>query len=152
MQNHYNLIYREEEREMIPYCIESGVGTIPWSPLARGFLAGNRTREKSGETTRAHSDDFARSMYFNDNDFAILDCLESVARDRGVKPAQIALAWLLHRPGVTSPILGASKMYQFEEALEAMTIALSEEEINILESPYAPHPILGHSSPLLKGR
>jgi aryl-alcohol dehydrogenase (NADP+) len=152
MQNHYNLIYREEEREMIPYCMATGVGLIPWSPLARGFLAGNRTREKSGETTRAQSDDFARSMYFNDNDFGILDCVESVARERNVKPAQIAMAWLLHRPGVTSPILGASKMNQLEEVLEAMTITLSEEEINTLEATYQPHPILGHSSPLLKGK
>ena len=152
MQNHYNLIYREEEREMIPYCMESGVGLIPWSPLARGFLAGNRTREKSGDTTRAKSDDFAQSMYFRENDFAILDCLESVARDRGVKPAQIAMAWLLHRPGVVSPILGASKMYQFEEILEALTITLSEEEMNTLESTYEPHPILGHTSPMMKGK
>lgn len=144
MQNHYNLVYREEEREMIPLCIDQGVGIIPWSPLARGFLAGNRTREKSGETTRAASDSIAHGMYFNDADFDVLDAVIAVANRHGVKPAQIALAWMLHKPGITSPIIGASKMYQLEEAVAATEITLSAEDITALEAAYVPHPILGH--------
>jgi aryl-alcohol dehydrogenase-like predicted oxidoreductase len=112
MQNHYNLVYREEEREMIPLCIDEGVGVIPWSPLARGFLAGNRTEDRSGETSRAKSDGFAHQMYYSEADFAVLRAVTEVADSRGVKAAQIALAWLLHKQGVTSPIVGASKMYQ----------------------------------------
>lgn len=144
MQNHYNLVYREEEREMIPYCIDTGVGIIPWSPLARGFLAGNRTPDKGGETSRAQVDNFAHDMYYSENDFAILDCVKALAEARGVKPAQIALAWMLHKPGITSPIIGASKMYQLDEALTALDIRLTEDEIAGLEAPYQPHPILGH--------
>jgi aryl-alcohol dehydrogenase (NADP+) len=144
MQNHYNLVYREEEREVIPFCRDQGIGVIPWSPLARGFLAGNRTREKSGDTARARSDDFAHRMYYQENDFATLDHVQKVAGDHGVTNAQIALAWMLHKPGITAPIIGASKMYQLDEAIAALSIKLSSEEIAALESPYQPHPILGH--------
>lgn len=145
MQNHYNLIYREEEREMIPLCIDQGVGIIPWSPLARGFLAGNRTRDKSGETKRAKSDGMAQDMYFTDNDFELVDRLKTIADAHNAKPAQIALAWMLHKPGITSPIIGASKMYQLEEAIAAVEIKLSDEEIASLEELYQPRPILGHN-------
>ena len=144
MQNHYNLVYREEEREMIPLCRAEGVGVIPWSPLARGFLAGNRTREKSGVTARAKTDKFAHEMYYQNNDFDIVDRVIENAKRKDVKPAQIALAWLLHQPGVTAPIIGASKMYQLEEAVRALEIQLSEDECKFLEEPYRPHPILGH--------
>jgi aryl-alcohol dehydrogenase (NADP+) len=144
MQNHYNMVYREEEREMIPLCIDQGVGVIPWSPLARGFLAGNRTRNKSGETTRSKSDAFAHSMYYQDNDFETLDRVIELAKARGCSPAQIALAWMLHKPGVTSPIIGASKMPHLEEAVAALDIKLSSEDMEYLEVPYQPHPILGH--------
>ncbi len=144
MQNHYNLVYREEEREMIPLCIDQGVGLIPWSPLARGFLAGNRTREKGGETTRATSDSFAHGMYYGDSDFNVLDAVIAVAGRHNVKPAQIALAWMLHKPGITSPIIGASKLYQLEEALDALNIVLGADEIAELEAAYVPHPVLGH--------
>ncbi len=145
MQNHYNLIYREEEREMNKLCLEEGIGLIPWSPLARGFLAGTRTRDKSGDTKRAKSDDYAHSMYYRESDFAVVDVVEKLAAEKGVKPAQLALAWLLHKPGVTSPIIGATKMYQLEEALEAVGIELSEDEKEALEAPYIPHPVLGHT-------
>jgi 1-deoxyxylulose-5-phosphate synthase len=145
MQDHYNLVYREEEREMIPLCLDQGVGVIPWSPLARGFLAGNRTPEKSGETARAKSDDFAHMMYYSEADFAVLNAVERLAGERGVKPAQIALAWMLHKPGVTAPIVGASKMYQLDEAIAATDITLSTEEVKRLEDPYIPHRVLGHA-------
>ena len=144
MQNHYNLVYREEEREMIPLCRAEGVGVIPWSPLARGFLAGNRTREKSGDTARAKTDKFAHEMYYENNDFDIVDRVNELAKGRGVSSAQIALAWLLHQAGVTAPIIGASKMYQLEEAVKAAEIQLSKDECKLLEEPYRPHPILGH--------
>lgn len=144
MQNHYNLVYREEEREMIPLCIDRGVGVIPWSPLARGFLAGNRTRDRGGETARAQSDDFAHRMYYQENDFATLDRVLALASARGVSAAQVALAWMLHKPGVTAPIVGASKMYQLDEAIAALSIQLSAEEMAALEAPYQPHPVLGH--------
>lgn len=144
MQNHYNLVYREEEREMIPLCLDQGVGVIPWSPLARGFLAGNRTREKSGETTRSKSDAFAHSMYYHDSDFNVLDAEVKLAESKGVKPAQIALAWMLHKPGITSPIVGTSKLNQLDELIAAADIKLTDDEIAALEAPYQPHPILGH--------
>jgi aryl-alcohol dehydrogenase-like predicted oxidoreductase len=145
MQNHYNLVYREEEREMIPYCLAEGAGIIPWSPLARGFLAGNRTRGKANdETTRARSDAFAHTLYYQDNDFDTVDRVIALAGAHGVKPAQIALAWMLHKPGITAPIVGASKMYQLDEAIAALDIKLDAEEIKTLEAPYKPHPVLGH--------
>jgi aryl-alcohol dehydrogenase (NADP+) len=145
MQNHYNLIYREEEREMIPLCLAEGIGLIPWSPLARGFLTGSRKREDWGETLRAQTDDFAQSMYFKEEDFAIVERAAELAKRRGVTTAQIALAWLLHKPGVVAPIIGASKMHHLEEAIAALEIDLSSEEMQYLEALYQPHPILGHS-------
>jgi aryl-alcohol dehydrogenase (NADP+) len=144
MQNHYNLIYREEEREMIPFCRNTGVGLIPWSPLARGFLAGNRTKDKGGETARSKSDAFAHQMYYQGYDFQIVDRVSELAQKRGVSNAQVALAWVLAQPGVTAPIIGASKMYQLEEAVRALEIQLTADERKFLEEPYRPHPVLGH--------
>jgi aryl-alcohol dehydrogenase (NADP+) len=146
MQNHYNLVYREEEREMLPLCREEGIGVIPWSPLARGFLAGNRRRgdEPGGETRRAQSDSFAHQLYYQPEDYDVVDRVVAVAGQRGVKPAQIALAWLLHQPGVTAPIVGASKMEHLEDAVAALGIRLDEEERKSLEEPYRPHRVLGH--------
>ena len=145
MQNHYNLIYREEEREMNPLCLDEGIGLLPWSPLARGFLAGNRTREKQGETSRAKTDDYAHKMYYDESDFAVVDRLTSVAEQRGVNNAQVALAWILGQPGVTAPIVGASKPKHLADAIAALSIKLSAEECSALEEPYRPHRILGHS-------
>ena len=145
MQNHYNLVYREEEREMLPLCRDQRIGVIPWSPLARGFLAGNRTREQWGDTVRAKTDDFAKSMYYQDSDFAVVSRVKTLAEARAVTPAQIALAWLLHKPGITAPIIGASRMPQLEESVAAVEIHLTQEEISSLEEPYSPHPVLGHS-------
>ncbi len=144
MQNHYNLVYREEEREMMPLCRAEGVGVIPWSPLARGFLAGNRPEKGQGDTTRAKSDQYAHGMYYQEVDFAVLDRVVELAGRHGVKPAQIALAWLLHRPGVTAPIIGATKMPHLEDAVAALDVALSPEEMATLEEPYRPRPIMGH--------
>src|SRR5581483_9352493 len=137
MQNHYNLVYREEEREMIPLCIDEGVGVIPWSPLARGFLAGNRAQG----TERAKTDTFAHEYYVTDADNAVADRAAELAKRRGVSPAQIALAWILHRPGVTSPIVGASKMGHLDQAIAALDIKLSDEDMKFLEEKYAPHPV-----------
>jgi 1-deoxyxylulose-5-phosphate synthase len=146
MQNHYNLVYREEEREMMPLCEDQKVGSIPWSPLARGFLTGTRKRgDGKSETTRARTDDFAHGMYYRDSDFTVVDRVVEIAEARGVKPAQIALAWVMSKPVVSAPIIGASKAYQLEDALGALQIKLSEDEIKRLEEPYEPHPILGHS-------
>jgi aryl-alcohol dehydrogenase-like predicted oxidoreductase len=144
MQNHYNLVYREEEREMIPLCIDQGVGVIPWSPLARGLLAGTRTREGERRTTRSNSDSFGDSLYDSPSDFDVVDRVAEVAADRGVPSAQVALAWLLHRPGVTAPIIGATKPGHLEDALAAEELELSAEEMRRLEEPYQPHPIRGH--------
>lgn len=146
MQNHYNLVYREEEREMIPQCVDMGVGVIPWSPLARGFLAGNRSRNPDqNETTRGQTDSNDREMYYTDADFDVVDAVKAIASEHGKSPAQIALAWLLHREGVTAPIIGASKIYQLDEAITALEIILSNEEIARLEAPYQTKPIRGHS-------
>ena len=144
MQNHYNLIYREEEREMIPMCMDMGVGVIPWSPLARGFLAGNRSREDYGATTRAKTDTYAQDMYYVESDFQIVDSLKAEAEKIGIKPAQLALAWMLNKPGITSPIIGASKMYQLEEALAVADLKLDAEVIEALEAPYQAKSVLGH--------
>jgi 1-deoxyxylulose-5-phosphate synthase len=144
MQNHYNLIYREEEREMIPQCLDQGVGVIPWSPLARGLLAGNRTREGERLTTRAKTDAFGDSLYKPDVDFDVVDRLGEVAGARGDAPQQVALAWLLHKPGVTAPIVGATKLEHLEDALAAEQLSLSPEEVERLEEPYVPHAIAGH--------
>src|SRR5438552_9107539 len=145
MQNHYNLVYREEEREMLPLCREEGIGVIPWSPLARGFLAGNRRKQDLGETLRAKTDEFAHELYYTDADFGVADRAADLARRRGVTPAQIALAWLLAKPGVTAPIVGASKVPQLDEAVAALEIRLDPGETAMLEEPYRPHPVLGHS-------
>jgi aryl-alcohol dehydrogenase (NADP+) len=148
MQNHYNLVYREEEREMNPLCIDQGVGLIPWSPLARGFLAGNRSAaDKGGETVRAKSDEFAKDMYFRESDFEVLGAVEKIAQQRGVAPSQIACAWILQAPGVSAPIIGATKLKHLKESIEAVSIKLSAEELSELEKPYTPHPILGHAQP-----
>ena len=145
MQNHYNLVYREEEREMNPFCRDQSIGIIPWSPLARGFLAGNRTRDEHEPTTRARTDDFAQKMYYEDTDFEIVDVVVEIANERGVTPAQIALAWLLQQPAVTAPIIGASKMPHLDQAIAALDIELSADECARLEAPYVPHKVLGHT-------
>jgi aryl-alcohol dehydrogenase-like predicted oxidoreductase len=145
MQNHYNLVYREEEREMIPQCIDQGVAILPWSPLARGLLAGNRTREGERRTVRAETDSFGDSLYTPDVDFAVVDRVVEVAGERDVAPAQVALAWLLHKPGVTAPIVGATKAQHVDDALAAEQLELSEDEIARLEEPYVPHAVSGHS-------
>jgi 1-deoxyxylulose-5-phosphate synthase len=144
MQNHYNLVYREEEREMVPLCLDQGVGVIPWSPLARGFLTGTRTRSGERRTTRAETDAFTDSLYGRDEDFDVADRVAEVASERGVPPAQLALAWLLHRPGVTAPIVGATKLEHLEDALAAAELDMSAEDMLRLEEPYVPHPVLGH--------
>ncbi len=144
MQNHYNLVYREEEREMIPLCLDQGVGLIPWSPLARGFLAGNRRREGKGDTRRAQADPFADELYFRDVDFDVLDALLEVSKTRSLKPAQVALSWLLTMPGVVSPIMGATRIEHLEDLAAACEIELSHDEMAQLEAPYQPHPIVGH--------
>jgi aryl-alcohol dehydrogenase-like predicted oxidoreductase len=143
MQNHYNLVYREEEREMMPLCIEEGIGVIPWSPLARGFLAGTRRRGDRGDTARAKSDDFANDLYFTDADFVVAGRVGELAERLGVKPAQVALAWLLSRPGMTAPIIGASKMEHLEDAIGALALTLSTEDRTFLEEVYQPHRVLG---------
>ena len=147
MQNHYNLVYREEEREMLPLCRAEGVGVIPWSPLARGFLAGNRTTEAEnpGPSSRARSDDFARKLYFAPTDFEIVERVKTVAERRGAAPAQVALAWLVRQPGVTAPIVGTSRPEQLDQLVAALDITLDDEECRFLEERYVPHEVLGHS-------
>jgi 1-deoxyxylulose-5-phosphate synthase len=144
MQNHYNLIYREEEREMLPLCREEGIGVIPWSPLARGFLAGNRRKGDFGDSSRAKTDDFAHTLYYTDADFSVAGRVGELARRRGVKPTQIALAWLLAKPAVVAPIVGASKLPHLDDAVGALAIKLSPEDLAFVEEPYQPHPVLGH--------
>ena len=144
MQNHYNLIYREEEREMIPLCLDQGVGVIPWSPLARGVLAGNRTRSGERHTTRSNTDPFTDYLYEQPTDFDVVESAQQVATARGVPTAQVALAWLLSKPGVTAPIVGSTKLAHLEDALAAEELMLSEDEVAGLEKPYVPHPVLGH--------
>jgi aryl-alcohol dehydrogenase-like predicted oxidoreductase len=144
MQNHYNLIYREEEREMIPLCQAEGVGVIPWSPLARGLLAGTRRApDDKVSTLRAESDDFARKLYDHPGDPAVMAAVQKVAEARGLPPAQIALAWILAKPGVTAPIVGATKRDHLETALAALEVKLSDDEITALEAPYQPHAVRG---------
>lgn len=145
MQNHYNLVYREEEREMIPLCKDQGIGLIPWSPMARGFFAGDRKRGGGGETTRAQSDPFADQLYFRDEDFVVAERVDEVAKGRGVTASQVALAWVLSKPNVTAPIIGSSKIEHLDQAIAALEIHLSEDEVKKLEEAYRPHPILGHS-------
>jgi aryl-alcohol dehydrogenase-like predicted oxidoreductase len=145
MQNHYNLIYREEEREMIPLCLDQGIGVLPWSPLARGFLAGARRKEDYGDTVRAKTDDYAKGLYYQDADFAVVERLKEVAGRRGLPMARVALAWLLSKPAVTAPIVGATKREHLEEAVAALDVRLEAGEIRALEEPYTPHRVLGHS-------
>ncbi|NUO96981.1 MAG: aldo/keto reductase [Nonomuraea sp.] len=144
MQNHYNLVYREEEREMIPLCRDQGVAVIPWSPLARGLLAGNRERGGARRTPRAGNDPLADEMY-QDADFDVVDQVRAVAAGRGVPPARVAIAWLLGSPGVTAPIVGATSAAHVDDAVRAAELTLTEEERRRLEAPYRPHPVLGHS-------
>jgi aryl-alcohol dehydrogenase (NADP+) len=148
MQNHYNLIYREEEREMIPLCKATGVGLIPWSPLARGFLGGNRVRgaqgQAEGKTSRGKTDEHAQRWYGSDADFQVIDAVNALAQARGVPSAVVAYAWLMHK-GITAPIVGASKLEQLDAPLAALEFVLSPEELKALEAPYQPHPVLGHS-------
>jgi 1-deoxyxylulose-5-phosphate synthase len=143
MQNHYNLVYREEEREMIPACIDQGIGLIPWSPIARGFLG--RKREQINDTVRAKTDQYAQDMYYREEDFTVAERAQEVAAERGVSPSQIALAWMLNKPHITAPIIGSSKMEHLEQAITALEIKLSPEEIARLEESYQPHPVLGHA-------
>ncbi len=144
MQNHYNLLYREEEREMIPLCEAEGVAVIPWSPLARGLLAGTRRSPQDTDSTRrAESDDFARKLYDQPGDQEVIDTVRRVAAARGVPPARVALAWLLSKPVVAAPIIGATKLEHFDDALAALDLELSADEIRLLEAPYRPHPVRG---------
>jgi aryl-alcohol dehydrogenase (NADP+) len=145
MQNHYNLVYREEEREMLPLCREEGIGVIPWSPLARGFLAGNRRRSDHAETIRSKTDDISRMLYNQDSDFEVVNRVTEIAQRRGVSNAQAALAWILAQPGVTSPIVGASKMNHLDDALAAVNLKLETAEFKALEEPYTPHRVAGHA-------
>ncbi|GAA1796159.1 aldo/keto reductase [Actinomadura chokoriensis] len=144
MQNHYNLLYREEEREMNPLCADLGVGLIPWSPLARGMLAGNRERGGERKTVRSQNDAFGDGLY-TDDDFDVVDAVREVAGERGVSAAQVALAWLLGRPGVTAPIVGATKLTHMDDAIAAEGLELDDKEVARLEAPYRPHAVLGHS-------
>jgi aryl-alcohol dehydrogenase (NADP+) len=144
MQNHYNLLYREEEREMNPLCRAEGVAITPWSPLARGLLSGKYAQDMSGDTTRAKTDQLT-PKFFQSSDLEVVDRAVALAKQRGVTPAQIALAWLMHQPGLTGPIIGATKMNHLEEAVAAVDIELTTEECEYLEELYQPHPILGHS-------
>jgi 1-deoxyxylulose-5-phosphate synthase len=144
MQNHYNLLYREEEREMIPLCLDQGVAVLPYSPLARGVLVGNRGRQGGRRTTRAGSDPLSEEFYDSPADFDVVDRLAEVAAARGAPPAQVALAWLLSRPGVTAPVIGATRLGHIGDALAAGNLTLTDEEVRRLDEPYRPHPVLGH--------
>ena len=144
MQNHYNLVYREEEREMLPLCLDQGVGVIPWSPLARGVLAGNLLRSGEQRTIRARTDTFPDGTYDQPSDFDVIDQVSTLAAGRGVPAAQVALAWLLHQPAVVAPIIGATKLSHIDDAIAATSLELGTDEIDSLEVPYLPHPIQGH--------
>jgi aryl-alcohol dehydrogenase-like predicted oxidoreductase len=145
MQNHYNLMYREEEREMLPLCADQGVAVLPYSPLARGMLAGNRNRQGERRTTRAGDDPLSDDRYSSPGDFDVADRVAEVAAGRGVPAARVALAWLLSRPGVTAPIVGATRLGHITDALAAAELTLTSDEVRRLEEPYVPHPVLGHS-------
>jgi 1-deoxyxylulose-5-phosphate synthase len=145
MQNHYNLVYREEEREMLPLCREEGIAVTPWSPLARGFLAGGRRPVDYGDTLRARTDAYAQGLYYQPSDFEVLERVTEVARQRGVSNARVALAWVLQQPGITAPIVGASKTIHLDDAIAALDIKLDEAELKALAEPYRPHAILGHA-------
>jgi len=143
MQNHYNLVYREEEREMLPLCVDQGLGVIPWSPLARGMLTGSRKRGDLTVTARAQNDDYAQKLYDDPQDWDVVDAVRAVAGKRGVAMAEVALAWLLARPGVTAPIIGATKLEHLDAAVRALDVTLTPEEIARLEAPYRPHGVRG---------
>ncbi len=144
MQPHYNLLYREEEREMIPFCQDQKIAVIPWSPLARGLLTGKRTKERN-ETLRAKTDEFGKSLYKADSDFDIVNRLTKIATQKELPNAQVALAWMLSKPAITAPIIGASKPGHLEDAIAALSVKLTQDEITQLEELYQPHPVLGHS-------
>ena len=142
MQNLYNIVYREEEREMMPLCVEEGIGVIPYSPLARGFAAGNRRKEDFGDTRRAQADEYSKRMFFKDYDFDVVDRVTAVAKRRGVSNAQVALAWLLHQPAIVAPIIGATKLEHLEDAIGASELKLDDEELAAVTEGYVPHPVL----------
>ena len=144
MQNYYNVVYREEEREMLPLCRSEGVGVIPFSPLARGFVAGNRRKEDLGETVRAKTDEFSRWQYYHEPDFAIVDRVTEIARKRGVNNAQVALAWVLQQPGITAPIIGATKLHYLDDAVAALKLKLDDAELKLLAEPYRPRGVLAN--------
>jgi 1-deoxyxylulose-5-phosphate synthase len=143
MQNHYNLVYREEEREMIPFCIEEGIGVIPWSPLARGFLAGNRKRGEKSATLRDQHDTWGHTLYVADEDYDVVDRVVEVAKQKGVKPIQVALSWIVNKPGVTAPIVSATKLEQLDQLVEGLSVSLTPDEVAALEEPYVPHKVIG---------
>ena len=143
MQNHYNLVYREEEREMIPFCIEEGIGVIPWSPLARGFLAGNRKRGEQTASLRDQHDTWGHTLYYTEPDYQVVDRVVEVAARKGVRPIQVALAWILGKPGVAAPIVSATKLEQLDQLVEGLSVTLSPEEAASLEEPYVPHKVIG---------
>ncbi|MCL5611588.1 MAG: aldo/keto reductase [Chloroflexi bacterium] len=145
MQDHYNLVYREEEREMIPLCVDQNIGLIPWSPMARGFFAGNRKHGGGGETVRSQTDPFADQLYFREEDFVVAERAAEIAKARGITASQIALTWVLSKSHITAPIVGSTKMEHLDQSIAALDIKLTEEEIKRLEEPYKPHPVLGHS-------
>jgi aryl-alcohol dehydrogenase (NADP+) len=145
MQPQYNLVYREEEREMLPLCRNEGIGVIPWSPLARGFLAGGRAQPKEGNTERARTDEFSQRLYFRDADHRVVDAVGELAKARGLSNMQVAMAWVLKNPAITSPIVGASKLNHIEEAVSALDVTLSDDEAKALEKPYQPKPVLDHA-------
>lgn len=144
MQNHYNLVYREEEREMNPFCRDQGIGLLPWSPLARGFLAGNRRRGEKAATLRERHDEYGHGLYYTEPDYVIADRVTSIAADKGVLPIQVALAWILQQPGVTAPVISVTKPAQLDQLIAGMAVTITPEERQALEAPYQPHPILGH--------
>ncbi len=144
MQNHYNLVYREEEREMIPFCLDQGIGMIPWSPLARGFLAGNRKRGEKTASLRERHDSYGHSLYYADADYDVADRVVEIANRKGVLPIQVALAWILGKPGIVAPIISATKVEQLDQLVAGMSVTLSPEEIRALEEPYQRHPVIGH--------
>ncbi len=144
MQPQYNLVYREEEREMLGLCRDQGVGVIPWSPLARGFLAGGRAKAGEGDTERARSDEFAPRLYYREPDFAVVEAVEAIAKARGVSNMQVALAWVLKNPAITAPIIGTSKAHHLDDAIAALSLTLTADEVKALEKPYKPKPVLDH--------
>jgi aryl-alcohol dehydrogenase-like predicted oxidoreductase len=144
MQDHYNLLYREEEREMLPLCGAEGIGVLPWSPLARGLLAGGRRTQTRGDTERAKTDTYTPILYDQPGDDEVIAAVEEVARRRGVAPAEIALAWLLRHPEVTAPIVGATRLEHLEAAVRAVELSLTDDEVRALEAPYRPHAVRGH--------